>query len=105
MLLPRETEIAKRIRVTVEELQGALARSGQKTGASITNMTVGGAAGASLGILGGMGLASGIVPGAEGIATLGIVVPLTLASASAGVGTILGAFADILPITNVWRRQ
>jgi hypothetical protein len=105
MLIPRETDLAKRIRVTVDELQELLAGEQSQEQARTTNTVAGGIAGAGLGVLSGLGLASGMVPDLEMVASFGVTLPVMLGTFMAGIGAIAGSFVDLSPIANVWRRK
>lgn len=105
MLMPREIDLATHTTVSVDELQGAITneQTGQKS--STVNAVLGGVAGAGLGVLGGIGLVSGVVPGLAALGALGAAMPLMMGSCMAGVGAIAGSYVDLLPISNVWRRR
>lgn len=102
MLLPRETELAKRIRVTVEEMQSVLRKQGQQTPSHIVS---GSLYGTGTGVLAGVALVSGIIPGGEALQAFGLGLPIMLGSFSAGVGMIIGAFAEMSPASNIWRNE
>lgn len=107
MLLPREVDLARRTQVTVEEMQQALSNdySAVKTTATTTNAIMGGLAGAGLGVLSGVALASGILPNLETIASFGPTLPAMLGMCMTGVGAIAGSFVDLTPVLNVWRNR
>lgn len=60
-----------------------------------TRFFAGGVAGAGAGVLAGLGLLSGGVPGMEMAAAFGTTLPVMLGVFSAGIGTLLGSFFDI----------
>lgn len=128
MLLPRETELARRLRVTVSELQAALSR---KDGSKAPNhIMTGTLVGAGTGVLVGVGAMLGL-PVVEAMATAGgtamlannlnvgtalatsgysldagnLTVPLVLGSFAAGIGMIGGAFAEMAPISTIWKHD
>lgn len=82
-----------------QEKMSQLARSG-----NTTDTVLGGIAGAGIGLFGSVAIASGIVPGVEGFDSVGATLPIMLAAAMAGAGTILGSFVDLHAVANLWRR-
>ena len=65
---------------------------------------LGGIAGAGIGVVGSLGLMSGVIPGFEGLATLGPTLPIAFGATLAGLGSLVGSFVDLDAVANVWRR-
>lgn len=103
MLTARDFELQQK-RIAAEET--ALPRSERSsTGTTFVTAIVGGITGASLGVIGGFGLASGTVPGLEALSSFGMALPLLLGCFLGGTGTVLGSFFELLPIVNKWRED
>jgi hypothetical protein len=95
MMIPRDIEMAQRRQESLERKQQTLA--GEQPSSNTANVVLGGAAGAGLGVLGGLGLVSGVIPNLDTLMSLGITLPLMLGTFMAGAGAIVGSFVDLLP--------
>ncbi len=101
-----DREQTQNVEATLDELSLPFVQEQiQVASASITARTfTGGLAGAGIGILCGVGMASGAIPQLTVLNELGITVPLMLGSCMAGIGTILGTYVDLTSFVNGLRR-
>ena len=107
-----EAQMGGNMSVAIEELQtlvhqerahsAQLSRLARST--KTTDTMVGGIAGAGLGILSGVALVSGIVPGVESLSAMGPAIPVAFGAFLSGVGMITGSFVDLQAVANIWRR-
>lgn len=68
-------------------------------GASNTDSKIGTISGVGLGLLAGVGLASGIVPGAEALANVSSLLPVAGGAFFAAIGLLVGTYIDLHSVT------
>ncbi|NJP06112.1 MAG: hypothetical protein HC837_11060 [Chloroflexaceae bacterium] len=112
MLQAQETQLTNTLSVNADDLKALLNQEQEHyqqlsriaRGGSTTDTVLGGIAGAGIGILGSVGLISGMVPGFESLEVFGSTLPVLFGAFGAGLGVVAGSFIDLHAIANIWRR-
>ncbi len=112
MIQTSEKQLVKSLPLTSEDIQALLhqeqAHNEQMSrvarGGTATDTVIGGVAGAGVGLLGSVAISAGVLPGLEGMATLGAALPVALGATLAGLGSLVGSFVDLHAVANIWRR-
>lgn len=84
-------------RTVEQQLERKFARMAR--GAAITNSKFGTISGLGLGVVAGVGMATGILPGTGALADLNAVLPFIGGAFCAAIGMVVGSFVDLHSVT------